>query len=185
MPIADKVAAANRINDLLKLVLSQSGFRLKYRITVNAPPQNATPRPADSWQQPEISVDFAGPDSALLLERNAELLNAFEHVATKVLRLDNEEHDHISFDCRNSKQVRREEIRMAAQVAAERVRKTSMPYEFAPMNSRDRRMLHLTLASEADLKTESHGEGRTRCVVLYPKGYDPNAPKLKAFGRRR
>jgi spoIIIJ-associated protein len=181
MPITDKVAAANQINDFLKGVLSQSGFRLKYRITVNPP------APADAqWEQSEISVDFAGPDSPMLLERNAALLLSLEHLALKMLRLEHEEHDRVSFDCQNSKQVRREELRMAAQVAAERVRKTNMPYEFAPMNSRDRRMLHLTLSNEADLRTESSGEGPRRCVVVYPKDYRASTvARPKPFGRRR
>ncbi|MCU1306522.1 MAG: hypothetical protein JWN45_1217, partial [Acidobacteriaceae bacterium] len=35
MPLQDKVAAANKVNDLLKAVLANSGLRLKYRISVN------------------------------------------------------------------------------------------------------------------------------------------------------
>lgn len=180
MPIQDKVAAANRVNDLLKLVLGQTGFRLKYKITVNPPT-----KPADGeWEKPEIQVDFTGPDAPMMLERNAELMNSLEHIALKTLHLDNEEHDKISFDCNNSKAVRREEMRMAADVAAERVRKNNTPYRFAPMNSRERRMIHLALSKMEDLRTESEGEGRDRCVVLYPKDYKASPP-MKPFGRRR
>jgi spoIIIJ-associated protein len=39
------------------------------------------------------------------------------------------------------------------------------------MSSRERRMVHLALRDEADLRTESDGEGRDRCVVLYPADY--------------
>ncbi len=60
---------------------------------------------------------------------------------------------------------------MAASVAAEKVRQTGVPFHFAPMSSRERRMVHLTLRDEADLRTESDGEGRDRCVVLYPADY--------------
>ncbi|HUR37170.1 MAG TPA: R3H domain-containing nucleic acid-binding protein [Terriglobales bacterium] len=175
----DKVAAANQVNDLLKTILGQGGFKLKYRITVN-PPQAA----GAEWAQPDISVDFAGPHSTLLMDRGGELLNAFEHLTLKALRLENEEHDRLSFDCRNSKAVRREELRMAAEVAAERVRKTSQPYHFAPMNSRERRMLHMVLGKSADLRTESEGEGSRRCVILYPKDYKTGVV-AKPFGRSR
>jgi spoIIIJ-associated protein len=58
-----------------------------------------------------------------------------------------------------------------------------MPYEFAPMNARERRMVHLHLAKAEDLKTESQGEGGHRCVVVYPKDYKPGA--VKPFGRSR
>ena len=66
MSIPDKVAAANKINELLKAVVAHGGLRLKYRITVDPP----LPEERD-WERPEILVEFAGPDSALLLERNA------------------------------------------------------------------------------------------------------------------
>lgn len=178
MPLTDKVAAANQINDLLKMILSGAGFRLKYRITVNPP---ATGR--EDWRQPEITVQFAGPDSPILLARNNALLNALEHLAVKALHLESEEHDRIGFDCENSRQVHLEEIRMAADVAAERVRKSGMPYKFAPMNSRDRRAIHLALSQPGDLRTESEGEGPQRCVVVYPKDYKPGP--VKHVGRRR
>jgi spoIIIJ-associated protein len=168
MPALDNVAAANKINDLLKVILSQGGFRLKYRITVNPP---ATSGEEDLWRSPDILVDMAGPDSGLLLERGAELLNSFEHLALKALRLESDDHDKVSFDCRNSKAVRRQELKLAAEVAAEKVRKTSVPYEFAPMNARERRMLHLALGNTEDLRTESQGEGGRRYVVVYPKNY--------------
>ena len=60
---------------------------------------------------------------------------------------------------------------MAATVAAEKVRQTGTPYQFAPMSSRERRMVHLALRDEADLRTESDGEGMRRSVVVYPKDY--------------
>ena len=179
MPIADKVAAANQINAFLKTVLALSGFRLKYRITVNPPTPESAP-----WRAPDISVDFAGPDTPLLLERNAALLNSLEHLTLKHLRLESEDHDRISFDSQNSKQVHRDELGISAKMAAERVRKSAMPYEFAPMNSRDRRALHLALSTEADVKTESQGEGGRRYVVVYPKDYNPNAARPRPFGRR-
>ena len=175
MPAQDNVAAANKINDLLKVVLSQGGFRLKYRITVNQPA--ATGAEEDLWRSPDILVDMAGPDSGLLLERGAELLNSFEHLALKALRLESDDHDKVSFDCRNSKAVRRQELKLAADVAAEKVRKTSVPYEFAPMNARERRMLHLALGNTADLRTESQGEGGRRYVVVYPKNYTAPRPR--------
>ena len=58
-----------------------------------------------------------------------------------------------------------------AKVAADKVRQTSSPYQFAPMSSRERRIVHLALRDSADLRTESEGEGLRRYVVVYPKDY--------------
>ena len=66
---------------------------------------------------------------------------------------------------------------MAAAVAAEKVRNTGAPYQFNPMSSRERRIVHLALRDESDLHTESEGEGMRRCLVVYPKDFKPAAGK--------
>ena len=104
-------------------------------------------------------MDFAGPDSALLLDRGGELLRALELLALEILRLPSGEHEKISFDCQNQRSMRLQELRMPRTVAAEKVRQTGAPYQFAPMSSRERRMVHLALRDQTDLRTESDGEG--------------------------
>jgi len=167
--LQDKVAIAKKIDSLLTIIINTGGFRLKYRITVNPP---ASPG-GDDLEQPEILVELAGPDSSLLLERNGEMLRAVETIVHESLRLSGEEHDKISFDCKGYRAARQQELRLAAQVAAERVIKTGMPYSFAPMSSRERRLIHLAFRDHQSLTTQSEGEGGRRYVVLYPKDYKP------------
>jgi spoIIIJ-associated protein len=172
MSIPDKIAAAKKIDGFLREVVTHGGFRLKYRITVDPPVAEER-----DWERPEILVELAGPDSALLLERGAELLRAMELLAIEMLRLPFNEHEKVIFDCMNHRSLRLEELRMAASVAAEKVRKTGAPYEFAPMSSRERRIVHLALREQTDLHTESQGEGARRCLVVYPKDYKPAAER--------
>jgi spoIIIJ-associated protein len=174
MSIPDKVTAANRINDFLAGVVSNSGLRVKYRITVDPP----LPEERD-WERTEILVEFIGPDSPLLLERGGELLRALELLALEMLRLPGNEHEKVCFDCMNRRSMRLEELRMAATVAADKVRKTGAPYQFAPMSSRERRILHLALRDQTDLRTESAGEGLRRSVVVYPKEYNSAKSPLR------
>lgn len=168
MPIVDKVAAAKQIGEFLQKVITHGGFRLKYRITVDPPIAEQR-----EWEHPEILVEFAGPDSTLLLERGGELLRSFELLASEILHLQGNEHEKIWFDCKNFRSLRIEELQMAARAAAEKVRRTGAPYRFAPMSSRERRIVHLALREEKDLKTESDGEGGRRSVVVYPGDYKP------------
>ncbi|HEY0263451.1 MAG TPA: R3H domain-containing nucleic acid-binding protein [Granulicella sp.] len=121
---------------------------------------------------PELSVELSGPDTALLTARQGELLLAIEHLAAKLLGLEPEEHDRISFDAGNYKVLREEELRQSAQFGIERVRSTGRPYAFSPMSSRERRLLHLLL-KDSGLPTASSGEGPRRFVVLYPEGEAP------------
>jgi spoIIIJ-associated protein len=164
MPIPDKVAAAKQINEFLRNVIANAGLKLKYRISVDPP----LPEDRD-WERPEVLVEFSGPDSGLLLERGAELLRSIELLAIEMLRLPGSEHEKISFDCMNHRAMRLQELRMAASVAAERVRKSGVPYRFAPMSSRERRIVHLALRDYQDLVTASEGEGGRRFVVVSQK----------------
>ncbi len=171
MAISDKVAAAHKINDMLNAVVHHGGLKLKYRITVDPPLADDR-----DWEKPEILVDFSGPDSSLLLARGGELLRALELLALESLKLTGDEHEKISFDCMNQRAMRLDELRAAAAVAADKVRQTGSPYSFAPMSSRERRIVHLALRDKTDLRTESEGEGLRRYVVVYPKDYKPAKP---------
>ena len=162
----NKIDSANQLNTFLGGVVKHAGLKLRYRITVDPP--IAEDR---DWERPDILVEFAGPDSSLLLERGAELLRAIELLGMEMLHLPGNEHEKISFDCMGHRKARLEELRMSARVAADKVRQTGVPYHFAPMSSRERRILHLALRDEQDLRTESDGEGLRRSVVLYPKDY--------------
>ena len=152
-----------KIESFLQTLIRRGRFNLTYKITCGDKAQPSAP---------EVAVDFSGPDVSLLLARNGELLLAIEHLAAKVLRFEHEEHDRIFFDADNFKVLRQQELRMAAEVAIERVRSTGMPFSFAPMSSRERRILHMELASSG-LTTASSGEGSRRFVVLYPENVNP------------
>src|SRR5690349_2994450 len=133
MALDDKVAAAKKIDAFLRSVVANAELRFNYRIT-----ENPTVAEDSDWEKPEIMVDLSGPDSDLLLDRGAELLRSLEHLVLEMLRVPGQEHERVTFDCMNYRAMRLEELTMAADVAAERVRKTGTPYEFSPMSSRER-----------------------------------------------
>src|SRR6266705_5667837 len=144
----NKIESANQLNTFLGGMVRYAGLKLKYRITVDPPLAENR-----DWEKPEILVEFSGPDSPLLLERGAELLRSLELLTMEMLRLPGGEHEKVSFDCMNHRSMRLEELRLAADVAAVRVRKTGAPYDFAPMSSRERRIVYLALRDHADLRT--------------------------------
>jgi spoIIIJ-associated protein len=179
MPIEDKVASARKIESLLKTLIQNGGLRLRYRITLDPPIADR------DWEKPEIFVDLSGPESPALLARNAELLRSIELLALESLGLRHAEHDKVIFDCMNHRSMRIEELRLAAKVAADRVRETGSPYLFGPMSSRERRIVHLALREYEDLKTESEGMGPERRVAVMPKDYKPTSRSSSPSFRRR
>ncbi len=183
----DTDKAAKKIAEYLGVLTSRAGLALEFRISVRSPGDMAADSnraDGDVRSTPAasavIAVEFAGPDASLLLARNGELLHAMEHVAAKILRLEPEEHDRISFDAEGFKAARDRELARAAARAVEEVGATGQPYTFPAMTSRERRMLHLIL-SRSGLPTASSGEGPRRFVVLYPEGFA--VPAEAAAGR--
>jgi spoIIIJ-associated protein len=184
----DPGPAAKKIADFLAILSKTGGLKLKPHILAHddqeqpnssdsagaatgASPQTSTP----SDTNPQITVELSGPDTPLLLARNGELLLAIEHVAAKILRLEPEEHDQISFDAAGFKATRNRELDLMAEMAIQKVRATGQPFSFSPMSSRERRILHLALA-KSGLPTASSGQGPGRFVVLYPEGQEPAPP---------
>jgi len=156
----DRERAVAELRRFLDLVLREMHLAVAYEIAARA-----ADAPAD---EADIVVAFRGEDQDLLLERNAELLLAIEHVAHRWLHLDPRLHDRVRFDCGDYRATRLEELKLSARVAAQRVRETGQPFRFNPMSSRERRIIHLELNSAPDVRTMSEGSGDRRQLVIYP-----------------
>ncbi len=144
---------------------------------------HAGSNPHPEVENPEVVVKFAGADVELLLENRAELLLALEHLSMEALRLPPEDHSLISFDANDYRLLRIEELRMSALAAADKVKRTRVPFHFNPMSSRERRVIHLALREEKELRSESVGVGPMRAVVVIPADMPtPPAPPMPAGG---
>jgi spoIIIJ-associated protein len=183
--------AAQTIGRFLQAFTLSGGLRLRFRVklrggvSADSGNQDSSQPPASPAEgqgkdsQRTLCVEFSGPDTHLLTAHNGEVLHALEHLAVKILRLELDEQELVSFDADHFKANRDRHMRESAAAAVERVRSTGRPHPFPPMNSRDRRMLHLIL-KDSGLPTASSGEGPGRFVVLYPEGADvaePAAPQ--------
>jgi spoIIIJ-associated protein len=110
-------------------------------------------------EDPDLLVKFSGPDVDLLLANKAELLLALEFLTMEALRMPPEHHSLLCFDSNDYRTLRIEELRLSAVTAAESVKKTRRPFHFNPMSSRERRIIHLSLRNETDIRSESTGTG--------------------------
>jgi len=170
----DVAQAAQTIGQFLQSVLSSTGLRVKFRVSLRSAKglqsngNSIGGDPSESGPR-TLHVEFSGPDTPLLIGQNGELLNALEHLSIKILRLDPESQDQVTFDADRFRASRDRRLRDSATAAIQHVRASGQPYAFPAMNARERRMLHLMLA-ESGLPTASSGEGAGRFVVLYPQG---------------
>ena len=149
------------IDSLLNQIIQKGGFALSFAI-------HRSLQDSSDLESPEYVADFTGADADLLLERNGALLDALEHVVLKAARLREEHLGKIAFDCNDWRRLRTEELKLTAQVAAERVVESGAPFALGPMSPRERRIIHLALRDLANLRTVSEGVGNERKVVILP-----------------
>ena len=107
-------------------------------------------------------LNVQGADTSLLLNEGGELLDAFEILLFQIYGKELEKNERFICDADGFRQTRKAELQAMARFAAQNVRKSGKPFTFGKLNASERRTIHLTLAGEADLQTESIGEGRDR-----------------------
>ena len=125
-----------RLIEFLRPLMKRAGFALDYDLV-------ETESVHPEYESPEVTLQFKGADVELLLANRAELLLALEQVTMEALRMPSEDHSRISFDANDYRMLRIEELRLSASAAAEKVKRTGQPFFFNPMNSRERRVIHL------------------------------------------
>ena len=168
-PSLDRERAVAELKRFVDLAVGEMRLAVAWDISAPAPS-------GANFEDVDIVVTFRGADEPLLLERNAELLLALEHIAHRWLRLDPRLHDRVRLDCGDYRATRLAELKLSARVAAQRVRETGQPHRFNPMSSRERRIIHLELNGAQGVRTVSEGMGERRQLVIYPAGRsdDPN-----------
>lgn len=163
----DRQATADALRGFLENIVRVSGLEL--RVNVRAAPEDGSAAEGEA----EVLADLDGRDKEILLERGAEVLKAFEHLAFKTLRLEPAYHEKIHIDSGGYRALRFEELKMSARVAAERVQQTKQPFRLNPMSSRERRIVHLALKDMPGVRTQSVGMGEDRQVVIHPADSQP------------
>lgn len=150
-----------RIRSFLRMVIEKGNFDLDFTV---GPPLRHDP----GFDRPDLAVDFSGEDTDLLLANKGELLLALEMLTLEVLRVPSDHHSRIAFDCNGYRLLRMQELRLTAVTAADRAVQTNKPFAFNPLNSRERRALHIALRDRTDVRSESASSQHGRYVVIYP-----------------
>lgn len=113
----------------------------------------------------QIVVRLYGADSKLLLDRHGELLDAVQVLANKALVGRSTEKD-VELDCEQFKERRSEDLGQRARDVADRVRREGREELLPAMTPIERRIVHIALRDDADVTTESRGDGFYKRVAI-------------------
>jgi spoIIIJ-associated protein len=117
----------------------------------------------------EVCLQISSDARGLLIGRHGQTLDALEHLVTRLVSRRDEGFSRIVLDAEGYRERRRRELVDTAHRLAAHVRKTGRAEAMDPLNARERRIVHLTLASDATVSTRSAGEGALRHVVISPE----------------
>lgn len=107
-------------------------------------------------------LNMSGEDVHFLLNESGEMLDALETILFQVFGKEIDRTERFICDADGFRQTRKAELQAMARFAAQNVRKSGKAFTFGKLNSTERRIIHLTLQDEADLQSESIGDGRER-----------------------
>ncbi|MGB3562561.1 MAG: R3H domain-containing nucleic acid-binding protein [Thermoanaerobaculia bacterium] len=120
-----------------------------------------------------LAVELWGRDQEALLEDRGKLLLAIQHLLPRAIRGVAGRSVACRVDSDNFHEIRQERLRDLAQQAAAEVRRRGEPRTLEPMAPDERRIVHLTLADDPAVMTESQGNGFYKRVSIRPSRQRP------------
>ena len=114
-----------------------------------------------------ITVD--GDEGEVLLQRKGAGLDALQHIVNAVFRREHTQ-GHIVVDCLGYRESKDEELKQMALLLAERARTSGQTQEIGPLNPYARRIVHLAVAGDQTVSSESIGDAFLKTVLISANG---------------
>ena len=110
-------------------------------------------------------ITVNGDDGDVLLRRKGEGLDALQHIVNAAFRGEHGK-GRIVVDCLDYRKGKDEELRQTALLLAERARRSGETQEIGPLNPYARRIVHLAIADDPGVSSESIGDAFLKTVLI-------------------
>ena len=118
-------------------------------------------------ETPEATrINLEGEDGGILVRRGGEGLQALQHLVATAFRRQLGDDNRIVVDCNGFRRDKDAELRQMAKFIADRTRSSGMPQEIGPLNPYERRIVHLTIAEDPSVSSESIGDAFMKTVII-------------------
>jgi spoIIIJ-associated protein len=126
-----------------------------------------TPRVEETPDGTHINLE--GEDGGVLVRRGGEGLQALQHLVATAFRKQLGDDNRIVVDCNGFRRDKDAELKQMARFIAEKARMSGMPQEMGPLNPYERRIVHLTIAEDPRVTSESIGDAFMKTVIISTK----------------
>jgi spoIIIJ-associated protein len=113
-----------------------------------------------------LALDIEGDDLGILIGRRGQTLASLEYITKLVVVGRLRAWIPLTVDVGGYKKRRRDSLQRLALYLAEQVKSRRRAITMEPMPANERRIVHLTLADDPDVTTQSIDEGEHRKVVI-------------------
>jgi spoIIIJ-associated protein len=115
-----------------------------------------------------IRIEIDGAGGEVLLKRKGEALDALQQIVNTGFRRQLDDDRSFVVDCMGYRKGKDEELRQMTRFTMEKAR-TSGPQEMGPLNPYARRIVHLTVAEDPSMTSESIGDAFLKTVIISTK----------------
>jgi len=120
----------------------------------------------DEEERLNLSID--AEDAGLLIGKQGQTLEALQYLLTKMIAKKARRKVRVFIDIESYRARHQASLTQLALKSGEKAKKSGRSITLNPMNPHDRRIVHLALQGDKDIKTMSRGEGLYKKVVVYP-----------------
>src|SRR5918994_4789764 len=118
-------------------------------------------------ETPEATrINLQGEDGGVLIRRSGEGLQALQHLVATTFRKQLGDDQRIVIDCNGFRRDKDAELRQMAQFMAGKAPSSGMPQEMGPLNPYERRIVHLAIAEDPSVSSESIGDAFMKTVII-------------------
>jgi spoIIIJ-associated protein len=114
-------------------------------------------------------INLEGEDGGVLVRRGGEGLQALQHIVATAFRKQLGDDNRIVIDCNGYRKEKDAELRQMARFVAERARSSGVAQEMGPLNPYERRIVHLAIAEDSGVTSESIGDAFMKTVIISSK----------------
>ena len=125
--------------------------------------------PGDGVGTVKAVLDVEGDDLGILIGRRGETLQNLQYLLNIMMTREFGERQAFTVDVEGYRRRRERQLTTLAQRTADTVRRTRRPVTLEPMPPNERRIIHIALAEDRYVSTESIGEGEDRQVSVSPR----------------
>ena len=113
-----------------------------------------------------VHLTVSSDNPGILIGKHGQTLNAVEYLLNCILNRSSLVKKKVFVDAEGYRERREQMLTDLAYRAAAKVKQTHQEIVLDPMPPRDRRIIHVTLQSDEDIRTHSRGEGMMRRVAV-------------------